>query len=231
MFVGVVSVLILFVFIQRVSADTAVPDAPSVQTVQAQLDTLINNHIKSLTAILAKFKTEKNVSQSHIAGTQASINALTALKTKVDSETDLTSLMADEAEFFEEERGVVPNTVADPEVRAIATLQKGIASINKQIAAISAKAASNSNGANLQTRLVDATSKINDATTQLNQAEASIQTLVPVNGNKNITASNKTILNGVDTTLDAARADIRAAQKDIHSVLFALNPRTSIVKN
>ena len=230
MFLGALFTLIMLGSVQQVLAASVPPR--TVASLQAQLDKLIANRIKSLNSNIANFNKEKNIPASRIADVNASITALNTLKTKIDGETTMQALIADEQQIF---RGV-GNTVSkiSPQERTITTLQKGLTTITKQIATLTARITTAQTAGidttGLQAKLDDATAKINDATTQLAQADTTAKTVVPADGNKTITASNKTIQGTVENNISAVQTDIRGAEKDIHTVLVTLNPPKKAVK-
>jgi hypothetical protein len=196
----------------------------------AKSDTAITTRITSLNKVSAKIAAFKHLTSdqktSLTATVQSSINDMTALKAKIDGETDLATLKADYASITKKYRVymvVVPSTetiaATDNAMANITTYQADLVTLNAKIAAhktagkdVSVQEALSSS----------ATAKLTDAQSQAQSLVSAITSLQVDNGDTTIQTANKTHLATAKTARAAMFADLSAARKDIASIRSGL---------
>jgi hypothetical protein len=215
---------------------TVIPthQASAATLTQAQLiaksDTAITARIASLNKLstnLTKFKHLTTDQRASITGSiQSSINAMTTLKTKIDADTDMTTLETDAASITKDYRIyalVMPSSAtlaaADNAMANLATYQTILATLQTKITAATT---AGKNTAALQASHDDAAAKLADATTQSQNLINAITGLKPDMGDSTVAASNKVQITAAKTARKAMTADITAARKDIASIRTAL---------
>ena len=190
------------------AAKTPAKTATQLAAIIARSDKAIEARITDLNTLATRVGEMKNVSateQSAISSeVQTQITGLTALKAKIDADTDVATAKTDEKSITADFRIyalVIPQGHLLAAADRIATITNTLnvlgAKLQTRIAA--AKAAGKDTTA-LETALTDMGNKMNDAATQAQSAYAKISSLIPDKGDKTVAASNK-------AALVAARAD------------------------
>ncbi|MFA6601390.1 MAG: hypothetical protein WCT02_00805 [Candidatus Paceibacterota bacterium] len=185
---------------------------------QAQANKMIDERIANLSKLSARVSEIKNVSDKEkayiISNIQTLITNLSNLKAEIDSSTSSTTIKTDL-------EGITKNyrvyALVMPQLNILAAGDR-IITISDMMTTVLTK---------LETRLTNASStasvttaidtlnsllpKIADAKVQANNAVKAVAVLVPDNGDKAVMASNT-------ATLKAARAQIKAGEKDLQDV-------------
>ncbi len=208
-------VLALGITALGIHSASAASTAPTAPQIIAKSDTEITARIASLnklSARLAKFKHLSDTQRASLnANIQSSIDAMNALKTKIDGETDVATLKTDYASITKDYRiymVVVPSnaTIAavDNDMGSITTLQATLAKLQPKLKTT----AENDSYA-------DATAKLTDAQTQSQNLINAVSSLKPDMGDKTVEATNKTQIAAAKTARKAIATDLAAARKDI----------------
>jgi hypothetical protein len=136
---------------------------------------------------------------------------LTALKTKIDADTDSATLKTDIKSITDSYRVfalVLPQGRMAAAADRVATIVTMMGTLGGKLQARIQAAAAGNDVTALNTLLADMGTKLNDAQTQAQAAITASATLQPDGGDKTKMAAN-------DAALKQARADLVAAQKDI----------------
>lgn len=205
-------------------------------TVQTNLETKaisradqeIDRRVGALNAQVARLNQMQRLSadakRSLIAGTQAQIDALTALKAQIDASTSTASLKAEVQSITKSYRIfalIMPqNAIVAAADRAV-TIVGLLNTLGSKLAARVASSTGDTSAA--QAALADLSAKINDANTQAQAAVTAVASLQADNGDKTIQASNASALKSARGDIQAAQADLVAARKDVAAVLQALH--------
>lgn len=157
---------------------------------------------------------------------QAQITGLTALKAKIDADTDSATLKTDIQSVTSSYRIFA---LVLPQVRIAAAADREVTLVS-MISTIGAKLQARiqdaqKSGANvtaLTVALTDMAAKLTDAQTQATAAVTVSAALTPDNGDKTLMASNTATLKTARADIKAAQADLVAARKDINTILSGL---------
>jgi hypothetical protein len=157
---------------------------------------------------------EKNSIKSEI---QSEITKLNALKSKIDSDTDLATIKTDLKSITEGSRIyalIIPRTnilASVDKINTVATMLETI-SVKLQVRIDEVKASSTSATSTrvteMQTLLNNIKTKIADAKKEALTAQTAVSGLTPDNG-------NKTVLDSNNAKIKSARANIKTANKDL----------------
>jgi len=199
--------------------------AARLTAVQTKGDADINARLTSLNTLISKLgETKKLTTDQQTALTtemQGEVTSLTALKTKLDADTDLATARADFATIFSAHYiyafylpRVERIVAADAELDSVTTL--GTLATTLQSYIDQAQTAGNDVTA-LQAKLNEMKSKTTDAETL---AQTALDSLRP------LTASgypaNKTTIQTAGTTLKTGRIDLETARSDAKSLVASL---------
>lgn len=114
------------------ASTSAVPKGRKLAEVIKRADTLIGNRIKSLNVILTRIQNDKRLTdaqKSSLSSTvQTSITGLTALKTKIDADTDVNTAFDDAKQIFTTYRIY---EILEPKIRLTITLQNFLTMVNR----------------------------------------------------------------------------------------------------
>lgn len=184
-------------------------------------DQEIDRRIASLTNVITRLSEAKRLNedakQRLIAQVQAEIASLTALRTKIDGDTDLATLRADVQSIVKSYRTYV---VYIPQIHIIAAADR-IISIADQITALTGRLQVNIDGARangqdtaaMEAALIDLQAKVSDAKTQATAAQNEVIALTP-----NGYPANKATLQDARSKLRIAMQDLKAARQDIKTI-------------
>lgn len=201
------------------------PNAAKLAAVQAKGDTDISVRLTSLGSLISSVSASTKLSSAQksslSAEMQGEVTALTALKSKIETDTDIPTTRADYAMIFSAHyiyAFYIPRVnrilAADAQSDAAATLTTLATTLQGYVT--QAKTAGNDVTA-LQTALTDMQAKATDATTQSQNA---LSTLLPLTsaGYPN----NKTTVQGTSTSITTARTDLKTARADAGTIVAAL---------
>ena len=197
----------------------------------AKADTEIAKRIDSLNQTLEKISSMKNVSDSEKASiksdVQSEITKLEALKSKIDSDTDLATIKKDLASISTGSRIymlVIPrmNILASVDkVNTISTMMETV--VAKLTVRVSELKATGTDVAAVETALANVIKKITDARSEALTAQTSVSDLVPDNGDKAKIESN-------NVSLKAAKANIKTANQNLNDARKAISNVTTFLK-
>ena len=193
-------------------------------------DQEIERRIDALTKLSARISQMQRISSNDQAvltsNLQTQISALTTLKTKIDADTDATTLKADVKSITDSYRIfmlILPQNAMLAAEDRIVTIADAMAALGSKLSVrISAAQASSTDMTAAQAALADMQAKLADAKVQATAAQNLVLTLKPDNGDKTIEAANKQTLKDARVKIQAGQQDLVAARKDINTILKAL---------
>lgn len=220
-----------------VSAQSITPGAKRLANQQKRITALITRgdsdiaqRITSLNNAISKVQALKKLTDAQkttIVNTYYTVIAnITTLKTKIDADTDLTTLRTDVQSIYNNNRVyalVLPQsnilTAADRiqdvviDMNALANkLQTRIATAQTKGKDVSA----------IQTSLTDFNAKVTDAQTQAQNAVNGVSGLTPDQGDKTKLASNNQAIQTARGEIKTGSQDIKTAYDDAKSIITAL---------
>ena len=181
-------------------------------------DTAITSRITALNNLSTRVGAMVNVDATTKANInsqiQTNVTGLTALKAKIDSETDVTTLLSDEKTITGNYRIyalIIPRGYIVASSDRITTINGLMTALSTKLQTrITTAQSAGHDVAALQTDLNDLNAKIADATAQGQTALSGVVSLVPDQGNQTQLQSNT-------AALKASRADIKTATKDFQA--------------
>lgn len=190
----------------------------------------IDRRVANLNKISARIGEMKKLSSSEIASLSSSIqdeiNNLTTLKTKIDSDTDLATLLADVQSIAKSYRIymlVIPRTAIVAAADRIMTTVDAMNAVGAKLQTRLTSAQSNGkNLSALETALTDFNAKVTDANTQAQAAVSEASILTPDNGNQTQMQANTAALKDARSKIKSARQDLVAARKDAGTIVKGL---------
>lgn len=193
-------------------------------------DMEITRRIDTLNKLNARVQAMKNVSDVQKASVSSEVSAevanLTALKTKIDADTDLTVARNDEKSIFAPIRIyalVVPQYNILVSADRITTVSGLLSTISGKLETrITAAQSAGKNVSAMQTALTDMKTKIADAQSQANAAKNGVLSLKPDNGDKTIATSNKAALISARATIKAGTTDLKTARGNAQTIIKSL---------
>ncbi len=216
-----------------------------IESAKERADREIKRRIESMNSLMSRIKEMKKVNDTD-KGTlntqmQSQIDALNALDSKIQADTDPTVLKEDVKLITESYRIynlVMPrNKIIAQADRIVTTAEElGTAGAKIETRMLAAKTAGKDT-TKLEITLADMKSKVSDAVLQAQNAVAAVVGLVPDQGGKTIMKTNQDALAKARQALKTGIADLKAAQADarlIHKglkVLGAVTPGATNTTN
>ena len=232
-------------YAQSVSAGTSSAKGVKAQANSAaRLSKIITKSDAAITAridVLNKLNTRvqamKNVSSTEktniLNDVQTNISGLTALKSKIDADTDAKTALADEKNItgsFRIYALIVPQASILASADRVDTIVGMMTDVSVKLQTrLAAAQSAGKDVSSLQTSLSDYNAKIADAKSQAATAQSSISSLVPDKGDKVKLASNTAELKAARANIKTATQDIKTARQDVKKItqgLKALSPQT-----
>ncbi len=197
--------------------------ADRITLIKTKADQEIARRIASINELITRIQGLKRLADSdktNLVGMANSMIAnLNTLKTKIDGDTDITTLRADQKSIFDQYRIYM---LFMPQLRIYVAADR-IDDTADLMTTVAGKLATRINGnTTLQTTLNDANAKIADAKTQAQNAINAIKRLTPDGGNDGIASSNKQALLSAKNFLMAATTDLQTARHDFATIIAAL---------
>lgn len=194
-------------------------------------DAAITARLDSLQKLGTRVGDLRNITQSDVdsitSTLQTNISGLTALKQKIDAETDVATLKTDAASVFGSFRIyalVIPRGWILAAADRVTTINGKMGALATALQTrISAAQASGASVTSLQNALTDLNAKNADALTQAQAAEAAVSSLQPDGGNAAVLASNNTALRNARADIKIASSDLQAARKDAKTIITGLH--------
>jgi len=196
-----------------------------ITNLKNRADTEITRRITSLSSLVTRLGNMKHLTAAQIASFTNEVNAeisnLTTLKTKIDADTDLTTLKADVKSIVSSYRVYA---LFLPQINILAAADRAL-TIVAEFSALETKLqtriqevqAAGKDVTSLQTTLTDMQSKITDAT---NQAQSIISMVTPLTPDGY--PGNRTTLQSARGAFKTIYADFVAARKDAKTIMQAL---------
>ena len=211
-----------------VKAGVAAKIDARLQGVKEKADAEIDRRITALNEMTAKVQAMAKVSGDTKGSVAALVSSeianLTALKSKIEAETDLTALKTDVKSITGSYRIfalVIPQGRVEVAADKIVDVASSLMALSGKLQArIETAKSAGRDVADVSAKLADLNTKVADANTQASAAASAVATLAPDNGNATKAEANA-------ETLKESRAKIKIALKDIDD---ARSDAKSIVK-
>jgi hypothetical protein len=193
-------------------------------------DQEIARRIAGLTALSNRVDGMKNVSAADKANISTQVNAeiasLTALKTKIDADTDSAVLKTDVKSITDSYRIyalIMPQFSIFAAADRISTISDAMASTSVKLAVrITAAQTAGKNVTSLQASLTDLNAKTADAKVQAAAAISLVTGLMPDGGDKAKAATNRQALVDARAKIKAGTGDLQTARKDANVIMRGL---------
>ncbi|MGE5042361.1 MAG: hypothetical protein ACM3IJ_05680 [Candidatus Levyibacteriota bacterium] len=207
------------------SAGTKPGLALKEQNLRNRADTEIQRRLTALNELLTRVNNLKHVSATnkttYTTAIQTEVTNLTALKTKIDADTDAATLKTDVKSIVDSYRIFA---LFMPQIRLLSA-SDSITDITDNLTALTGKLqtrittaqSAGQNVASLQTLLTDMQTKIADAKTQATTIATDVAPLTPAGY-----PGNKTTLEAARKTLQSAFQDLKTAGQDAKQIITAL---------
>lgn len=201
-----------------------------IAAIIARSDKQIEERISALNDVNTKVQALKHVSSSEKASiasiVQTNISGLTALKAKIDADTDLATLQADEKSILGSYRIyalVIPQGMILVSADRVVTIADMLTTVSSKLALrITEAQTAGKDVTSLNTTLADLNAKIALAKTEAATAQSSVSGLTPDQGDKARAEANHKALVDARTHIKAATEAIKAARKDIDIITKGL---------
>ncbi len=199
-----------------------------ITLIKTKADAEIVRRIASINELITRIRGLKRLTDSDKANLVSMANSMIAnlntLKTKIDGDTDLTTLRADQKSIFDQYRIYM---LFMPQLRIYVAADR-INDTADLMSKVATKIQGRINGnATLQGTLDDANAKIADAKVQAQNAINAIKGLTPDGGNDGIASSNKQALLSAKNFLMAATTDLQTARHDFVTIVSSLKESKS----
>ena len=185
----------------------------------------IGKRIDSLQAQITRIGKMERLSADQKASITAELNAqitsLTALKAKISADTDIAVVKEDMKSITKEFRVYM---VTMPKAAIIAASDR-IMHVVGQMETFATKLADRvgtTGSAEATAALADFNAKIADAKVQAQAGASLVANLAPDNGDTIVAEANKTALKNAKAKIDAGQADLKAARKDMETIMKAV---------
>ena len=191
----------------------------------------IERRTSLLDALMARLEGAGKVSadvKANISATlQSQIDALTALKAKIASETDVDAIKADVKSITSSYRTfalVAPQAAITAYASRLTTLMTQMTTLGTKLQTrIDAASSAGTDVSAATSAMSDFNAKVADAKTQIDVAVSEVSGLTPDNGDTSVAASNKTALQDARAKLETARTDLETARKYVETIRKALS--------
>ncbi len=190
-------------------------------------DQELDRRVTSLNALATRVNDMKKITDAQKSSLTAAItdqvNTVTALKAKIDADTDVATLRADIQSITKSYRIyalILPQaSLVAAADRAMDVASSMSALAGKLQARISTLQTSGTDVTALQAAYADFNLKIADANTQANAAVTEAVSLKPDNGDKTVMAANVAALKDARKKVQAAQQDLVVARKDAETIV------------
>ncbi|MFA6006188.1 MAG: hypothetical protein WC764_00425 [Candidatus Paceibacterota bacterium] len=204
--------------------------ATQLETVIARSDKQIDARIADLNTLMARVQEMKNVSAdqktSIAADVQNNVGELTALKAKIDADTELATAREDEKSILGSYRVyalIIPRGHLIAAADRIATLVGMMTTLSGKLQTrINEAQTAGKDVTALQTALTDLNAKLADASIQASAAINYVAPLVPDNGDKAVAKANQAALKSARADIKVGTSDLHDARKDIETIMKGL---------
>lgn len=202
----------------------------AIEKVQSKSSEKIDERIKKLEEQITRIGKMERLSDAQKASITAELEAqvtlLTELKGKIATETSTTTLKELSQSITKSYRVyavTMPKAAITAASDRIMTVAAQMESFSAKLSArIDAAATAGADVTAARAAFTDYTAKIADAKVQAQAAATAVAGLVADNGDTGAQAANATALKDAKAKIDAAQADLKAARKDIDTMLKAV---------
>ncbi|MCX6793727.1 MAG: hypothetical protein NTY06_01335, partial [Candidatus Gottesmanbacteria bacterium] len=213
-----------------VSTKAAVRQDAAISRLKTRADAEITRRITAFNLLLTKINAMKRLTpdqkMTFTNGIQGQMTSLNALKTKIDADTDITTLRTDVQSIVKAYRIFA---LYMPQVNIMAHADRILALID-EMNAISAKLQTRIDEAktagkdtsSMQSLMTDRAAKLKDAATQANNAIVAVVALTPDGY-----PGNKTTMQSAQKMLQTARQDLVNALQDMQQIRQLLTPEAT----
>ncbi len=199
--------------------------ARKLQNIIQHSDTAINARIEALNKLSLRIQAMKNVSAgvkaSLASEVQTNTQGLSALKTKIDADTDANVAATDQKSIYGDFR-IYALIIPKGYLLASADRVKVVSGLLTDLQSKLQARATTSSSAELTSLLADMTSKIADAKVEAGLAESGIVNLSPDKGDKAVAESNHSALVTARAHVKTASTDLKAAREDARKIMKKL---------
>lgn len=197
-----------------------------MQNLQGRGGKEIQNRIDALNKLLTRIQSMKNLSDSEKAAfsstLQTSITSMTALESKIQSDTSTTTLRADLQTIAPDYRIymlVMPQLSILSAVDRVNTLVTTLQTTESKIQTRVSADASLSSNTTISSDISDMTAKLSDASSQASAAQTEIVGLAPDQGNTTVMQSNTAALKDARSKIQTATKDLQSARADAGAII------------
>lgn len=196
----------------------------------SKADAAITERITALNSLNTRVQGFKNQSQAekdsitNVANTN--ITGLTALKAKIDGETDVPTLRTDYSSIFGSFRIyalIIPRGWIMAAADRVTTVNGLMTTLSSSLQSrITAAQSAGKDVSAMQSALSDLNAKNADALTQAQNAQSGVSPLNPDQGDKTVLASNTAAIKAAQADIKTAQQDFTAARADANTIVTAL---------
>lgn len=203
---------------------------PRMTRLVGKADQEIQRRIDGLNKLLSRIQGMQKITDADKTvltnNVQGQITDMTNLKSKIDADTDLQTLISDVKSITKSYR-IYALVIPQGAIIAAADRVKNIADIMSTLGGklqtrIASAQSAGRDVAALQSALSDFNAKIADAQAQAQAALSEIAGLAPDQGNQSVMQSNKAALQDAKKKIQAAQQDFVAARKDAVAIVKGL---------
>jgi DNA-binding transcriptional regulator GbsR (MarR family) len=193
-----------------------------ISFVKSKAQNEIDRRITSINEVMTKIQGLKRLTDSDktnlVAMGNSMITSLNKLKIKINADTDLTTLRADQKSIFDQYRIYM---LFMPQLRiyvAADRIDDTVTLMSQVLTKLQARATTDTQ----KSELTDAQNKLNDAKLQADNAINAIKNLQPDQGNDGMMSSNKQALLTAKDMIKLAMSDLQAARHDFELIRKSL---------
>jgi hypothetical protein len=208
-----------------VSASTQTKITTAKSRANQEITRRVNILTQLNTNVQAMVKVSANEKTAIATEVQSEISNLNSLNTKIQADTDITTLKTDIQSITIDYRIfmlVVPQGRIEVATDKIETVVSDYTSLSVKLQARIAAAPSGTDMTQVNAWLSDMNAKISDANTQAQAAVSLVADLQPDQGNATVEASNKTALQSARADIKTALADLKTARSDAGNIVKAI---------
>ena len=199
---------------------------------------MIDQRIQSLTKLLSRIQSMKHITDADKTLLENSINTeiadLNTLKATISTDTSTTSMKSDVSSITKSYRIYA---LVEPQAQIIAAADRVLAivdSLNTIADKVNTRLASSTSASstvNTTSTMSDFVSKLADATSKAHSAIDAIASLKPDNGDTTVAASNKSSLQAARQDVVAAQKDLKDAEQDLRTVVGVISHNAKSIGN
>lgn len=205
----------------------ATTQTQKIQSLKTRADTEIAKRLTALNSLITKINAIKRLTadqkSSYTSDIQGNITSLTTLKTKIDADTDPTTLQSDVRSIIESYRifaVYVPKIHLLTGANVAAEMVTSLTNLATKIQTrLTADQQADKDVATLQSELTDMQSKITEANNLIQTVNTTVITLTPAGY-----PGNNTVLQTAQQSLKTIKASLLTAKQDAQEIITSLKP-------